>query len=467
MADPISGSKKPWWDDNMIESAKRIIEMAMKSGADEAEVFIIKTEGKGFSIEKNSVSSISGGVEKGIGIRVKKDKKLGFAFCTKEENALESIEQALSLSKLGKESEFSFPKPQKNLKIENLSDEKIINFTSEEALDGTMKIIEAAKGVDPDIVVSRGGVGFGFENFVIANSNGLEVEDFGTEISAYIGTVLKKNGMSTGFDSYSSRILDMNFESIGKNGAEMAMNGQGAKKIEDKVMTVLFDPHAISSLLEFITAPALYGEAIHKGESIYTDRLGEEVACKDISIVDDGTLSGGLNSAIVDDEGVSSKRNELIIDGVLKGFLYSQSSAIEFNSESTASAMRTERLSSSRNYKSPPTVRARNIVIKGDTIRRDSIISEIKDGVLVYEILGAHTSNPVSGDFSVNSSILFKIDNGEIAYPVKSAMLGGNFHECIKRISGIGDDYKMVSGGLTPISFHIPSVRVEGVRVTG
>jgi PmbA protein len=451
----------------MIESAKRITELAMKSGADEAEVFIIKSEGKGFSIEKNSVSSISGGVEKGIGIRVIKDKKLGFAFCTKEEKTQESINQALSLSKLGKESDFTLPEPKGTQKIDKLSDEKIINFSSEEALEGTMRIIESAANVDSDVLVSRGGLGFGYENFVIANSKGLEVMDFGTEISAYIGTVLKKNGMSTGFDSYSSRVLDMDFEGIGKNGAEMAVKGQNAKKIEGKEMTVLFDPSAVSSLLEFITAPALYGEAIHKGESIYSNRLEEKVACEDISIIDDGALAGGLNSAVVDDEGVPSQCNELIKNGVLKGFLYSQSTALEYKAKSTSSAMRTERLSSSRNYKSPPMVRARNIVIEGNTKKLETLISEVDEGVLVYEILGAHTSNPVSGDFSVNSSILFKIEKGEIAYSVKSAMLGGNFHECLNRISGIGDDYKLVSGGLTPISFHIPTIRFEGVRVTG
>lgn len=451
----------------MIESAKRIIDMAMKSGADEAEVFIIKSEGKGFSIEKNSVSSISGGVEVGMGIRVIKDRKLGFAFCTNEKKAQESIKQALSLSKLGKESDFTLPEPKETKKINNLYDEKIINFNSEEALEGAMKIIKSAKDLDSDIVVSRGGVGFGYENFTIANSKGLEVSDSGTEISAYISTVLKKNGMSTGFDSYLSRILDLDFETIGQNGAKMAIKGQNAKKIQSGKLTVLFDPNALSSLLEFITAPALYGEAIHKGESIYTDRLGEKVISEDISIIDDATLSGGLNSAVVDDEGVPSNCNELIRNGILKGFLYSQSSAIEFKAESTASAMRTERLSSSRNYKSPPTVSARNIVIEGNATKMETLISEIKEGLLVYEIMGAHTSNPVSGDFSVNSSILFKIEKGEIAYPVKSAMLGGNFHECLKRIKGIGDDYKLVSGGLTPISFFIPTICIEGIRVTG
>ncbi len=157
----------------------------------------------------------------------------------------------------------------------------------------------------------------------------------------------------------------------------------------------------------------------------------------------------------------------MLCNGVLEGFLYSQSTALEYDAQNTANAMRVERLSSSRNYKSPPVVKARNIILEGEKTKYDTLISQVDEGVLVYDVMGAHTSNPVSGDFSVNSSILFKIEKGEIVHPVKSAMLGGNFHECLQNISGIGDDYKLLSGGLTPAGFYIPSVGFNGIRVTG
>jgi PmbA protein len=451
----------------MMEVVNKIVNLAINSGAAEAEVFIIKSEGFGFSIEKNSVSSLSGGVEKGIGIRIIKDKKIGFAYCTSEDKAEDSVKKALSLSRLGKELDYTFPEPKNTQKIENIYDDRIINFNSEEALKGTMKLIEAAHDVDSDIVVSRGGIGYSNETFAIANSKGLEVIDSGTEIAAGVGTVLKKKSMSTGFDDFSSRILDIDFSQIGKNAAELAKKGQDAKKIEGKEMTVLFTPHAVSNLFEYITAPALYGEAVHKGESIYSDKAGENVASENISIIDDGTLSGGLNSAMVDDEGVPSKRNVLMKNGVLEGFLYDQSNALEFEAESTGNAMRTDRLSTSRNYRSPPVVKGRNIVVEGKAKKIETMISEVDEGVLVHDIMGAHTSNPVSGDFSVNSSILFKIEKGEIVYPVISAMLGGNFHECLKHVNDIGDDYKLVSGSLTPVSFFIPTISFEGIRVTG
>lgn len=451
----------------MMDTARRIVDMALKKGADEAEVFMMKSEGRGFTIMKNSISSLSGGMQKGIGIRIVTNKKLGFAYCTEEDKADKAIEQALSLSNLGKESEFTFPEPAKTMKIHNIYDANIVEYSTDDALEGVKNLISSAHEVDQDIIATRGGMGFGTEGFVVVNSKGVEVEDKGTEIHANVNMVLKKNGLSTGFEEFSSRVLDIDYDTIGRRCAELTLRGQNARKIDGKEMIVVLTPYAFANLLEFITAPALYGEAVHKGESVYSGKLGEAVASESISIIDNGCLPGGLNSALVDDEGVPSKRTELISKGVLQEFLYSQSSAIEYNATTTANAMRAERLSSSRNYKSSPGVKARNFIVEGETKKVESLVAEVDEGVLVYEVLGAHTSNPASGDFSVDSPILFKIEKGEIAYPIKSAMLSGNFPDCLKKVNAIGDDYKFLPGGLTPVSFFIPTVSLGGVRVTG
>lgn len=451
----------------MMDIAKKVVNKALKKGVEEAEVYITRSTGRGFTIEKNFVSSVSGGDEEGIGIRIVKNKKLGFAYCTDEKKSDEAIDQAISLSKLGKETEYTFPEPGKTKKIEKIYDDRIVEYSTDEALEGVTDIINSARELDNDITVARGGMGYGSESFVVVNSKGLEVKDKGTEMHAGVNIVLRKNGTSTGFEDFSSRILNIDFEGVGRKAAELALLGQNAKKIEGKEMIAVLTPYAFTSLLEFSTVPALYGEAVHRGESVYSSKKGEVVASENIYIVDDGCLPGGLNSAIIDDEGVPSMRTELIEKGVLQRFLYSQSSAIEYNTQSTANAMRAERFASSRSYKSPPVVKARNIIVEGKVKKVERLIAEVDEGVLVYEILGAHTSNPASGDFSVNSPILFKIEKGEIAYPIKSAMLSGNFPECLKKVNGIGDDHKLVSGSLTPISFFIPTIILEGIRFTG
>jgi PmbA protein len=160
-------------------------------------------------------------------------------------------------------------------------------------------------------------------------------------------------------------------------------------------------------------------------------------------------------------------RLELIKNGILKGFMFDIDTASKFDTQSTGNGLRCERWATSRSYKAPPKTVCRNFVVEGNSKKVEDLISEVENGLLVYEVLGAHTSNPASGDFSVNSSSLFKIEKGEVAYPVKSAMLSGNLPECLKKVRGIGDDYKHKTGGLSPVGFYIPTYCLDGVTVTG
>lgn len=454
--------------DNMIDTGKKILELSLKLGADEAEIFLVKNNGTSFSIERNSVTFASSNMSYGIGIRVLKNKKIGFAFCTNETQAEDAIKEALSSSKLGKETKFTFPEPGKTSKVENLYDKKIVGLTPEEGEGFAKDVIESALDVNKNIIISSGGVGYGEEHLVIVNSKGIEIEDKGTEIGGSATAVLKKNGdATTGFEILSSRMHNVDFNFIGRNAAGLAVKTLNPRKCGSKNMTVLFTPYALSSLLEFTTIPALYADKVHKGESIYSNRIGEVVSSEILTVVEDGSIPNGLNSGIADDEGVPSKRTELIKKGVLKNYLYDALTAAEYNKESTGNAVRSERWGSSRTFKAMPSISSRNFIVDGETKNIGKLISEVKEGILVYDAMGAHTSNPASGRFSVNSSIVLKIEKGEIVYPIKSVMISGSMDECLKNVSGMGDDFRKLSGGLSTVSVFAPTVRIENVRVSG
>jgi PmbA protein len=451
----------------MIDIGRKILNMSLKMGADEAEVFLMKNRGTSFSIEKNSVNFTSSSISFGIGIRIIKSKKIGFAFCTNEAQAEDAIKEALSSSKLGKETKFTFPEPGKTKKIKDLYDKRITEIKTEEGGKLAENIVESALNVDRNIIISSGGIGYGEEYLAVVNSKGMGIEDRGTGIGGSATAVLKKGTPTTGFEVLSSRMLDIDFGVIGKNAAELAVNTLNPKKCGSKNMTVLFTPYAFSSLLEFTTIPALYSDKVHKHESIYSNKIDEVVSSEILTFVEDGAMPNGLNSGIVDDEGVPSKRTELIKNGVLKNHLYDTLTAAEYNKESTGNAVRSERWSSSRTFKAMPSIKSRNFIMDGKTKSTEKLISETKEGILVYDAMGAHTSNPASGRFSINSSILFKIEKGEIAFPVKQVMISGNMAECMKNVSGLGDDFKKLPGGLSPVSVFAPTIRIENVKVSG
>ena len=453
-----------------LDEAKKFIDLALKQGADEAEIFLIKSGGTSFSIEKNAVGFASSGIDFGIGIRVLKDKRVGFSYCSKFELVEGALKQALANSKLGKPTNLSFPSTSlaKIPRIENIHDSKILELTPEEGLDKVTELIESVKAVHSDINVAGGGVGYGEDRFAIVNSNGLEVQDQGTGIYGGVSTVLQtESGAATGFEVMLSRIYNFEYDQIGRKGAELAVNSQHPKKIDSGEMDVVFTPYALISLIEFTVIPALYGEPAQKGESVYSGKLGEQITLPDLTLVENGALENGINSAAVDDEGVPSRRVELVKNGVLQNYLYDLTTASEFGTESTSNAVRVERLGSSTSYKVPPSTKSRNFIMESNNYQAyDDLIQEVKSGILVYDLMGAHTANPASGDFSVNSTILFKLENGEVAYPCKQVMISGNMPEYLKQITALGDDFKNLSGGMTSIGVRIPSVKFENVKVT-
>jgi PmbA protein len=260
--------------------------------------------------------------------------------------------------------------------------------------------------------------------------------------------------------------MDADFHAIGKECAQWAVMTQDPKEIEGGKMTVLFHPMALRDMLEFILAPALYANKARKGESAYSDKIGEMVAQEDISIYDDPTIPNGPNSGSIDDEGTPSSRTDIISDGKLQSFLYDSVTASEFSEDSTGNALRVARLSQDRQFKEPPAISARNFILKGPEKKWDDLISEVDNGVLVNAVLGAHTSNPASGDFSVSSPRIVRIKDGELTHSVAAVMLSGNLPSLFANVSGMGDDRKTMKGAIGALGIIAPTVRFEGIQVT-
>jgi len=331
-------------------------------------------------------------------------------------------------------------------------------LTPDDPIRFLSEIIDAARQVAPRINVSGGGVDFGWSEAAIVNSNGLAVADRGTMISAGAYVTLKDRTVSTGFDHSSSRTMTVDFSGIGKRAAQLAVDSRNPVATETARRTVLFTPEAVSALLGSVTIPSLYGEIVGRGESVYTGKLGQEVASPLLTLSDDGLLPHGLGTSASDDEGVPSRKTVLVEKGVLKAFLYDIHSATKFGATTTGSAGR-------GSYRAPPETTARNFIVEGLLHDVGHLISEIREGLLVHEVLGAHTASSVSGDFSVSAPLLFSIKDGELGRPLKPVMLSGNIPELLKGVTGLGKDRKPIPGYGGAIVTG--SVRAENVMVTG
>ena len=256
---------------------------------------------------------------------------------------------------------------------------------------------------------------------------------------------------STAYDFAISRALDIDFFALGKNASELALKSSNGIKIEPQKTDVIFHPFAFSDILEEALAPAIDSDNVQKGRSGLIDKLGEELAVPELSIYDDGLVEAGIETSASDDEGVPSQRTTVIEKGVLKTYLYDTYTAGKAGVKSTGNGSRSS-------YMSPPAVGLRNFIV--DYPQTD-IIADTQSGVFINTVIGAHTANSISGDFSVEARNAFTIKDGVLDKPIKSLMISGNSFELLKNITGAGLDVGKVGGIITP------SIRISDMSVIG
>jgi PmbA protein len=450
--------------DELLTIAKKAVNAGEAAGV-ECEAFVQKTRHASVMIEGGNVTFGSIDGDYGVGIRVIKDCCTGYAYCSYDTLDF-GIKQAIAATKYSKPGAYAFHDDADYSGVRSLFDNSVASMVPEDGISLARDMVEGAS-FDKRALPSRGGIGFGTVAMAVANSRGVAAFDEGTFINGSIMSVIKEDGMVASGDEYEmSRFRDFNFELIGHAATERAAGQLGQKGVETASMTVIMRPSAAFDILCNTAVPALYGPAVKKNESVYVNRIGQQVAAPGLTMLDDGTFNKGLNTFAMDEEGYPSRKNVLIEDGVLKTFLYDEFAAMESGAAPTGNAMHADRMESSTTYKVPPTTSARNIILQGETMSEEEMIKSTKNGVLVLDVLGAHTSNRASGDFSVAIYAGYAIRNGELAFPLKGGMIGGNMPKMLMD-AALANNYKAVASGLSPATGYMPSIKFDNIRVSG
>lgn len=456
--------------EELVSLCESIVEMCRSRGADGAEVFAMRERMAGIQLERDSMKFTSVTETFGIALRVLKGGRMGFSYTNRTENIEGLIERALSVTRHLPESPINFASPGKYLREDYFHDQRIATLEMREGFEIAEEVISSAKEVSEKVTVASGGLYWGEDLIAISTTEGLSRHEVSTRLGVYLSATYPYGSglISPGYDTQVVRFLPADVSGVGRRAAEYAVAGANPKPLERVPKKVIFRQEAIGSLFEFLLAPSLYGDKAFKGDSFYSPaggvNLGDQIMGETISIYEDPLAREGVNSSTMDDEGVPSGRTPLVKAGVLEGYLYTLSSAAEAGAEPTSSAMRAERMSTTRNYHHPPTTIARRLYIDSKD-RVNDPLKEAGEAIYVHYILGAHTSNASSGDFSVSSSNLLYVKDGEVKYPVKPLMLAGNMKELMKNICCLGGKRKEVPGSLTAVGLSTPEFVVEGVRI--
>lgn len=438
------------YSDNMIYELAEKAQKAIENNCDAYEIYIDETKLIELDSKQDELNFAKEEIDLGLGIRVIKDNKIGFAFTSNLEKIVETANQAVENTKLNKTDEnYAFSETGKVRDVKKVYDNKFNDLNLDESVEVLKTVISTA--TDSGCDVTGSGFSASEGRSLIINSNDVSIENKGTGFGIGLSVTIQKDGkIATAYNSQSSRFFDIDGEKLANEVCDLAKNSLETKPIETNDYDVVLDYYAATGLLQTFIG-AFDGENVRRGRSILKDKIGMEIANPTLSIIDNPLLEKGMYSTKCDGEGSVSQKTDLIKEGVLNSFIYDIYTANKENVETTSNGFR-------GSYFSTPMINPSNLEFKFSEMKD---LSEIDKGVLTTSVLGAHTANPISGDFSVEASNAFKIENGELTDPVEKAMISGNIFEIMKKVEGLNSEIKQYG------SFIIPKLLVHDLRVVG
>jgi PmbA protein len=428
---------------------------ARGKGALRAEAFSVAGAGRSVEYSDRGLESYRGSAASGIGLRVFLGRKAGFAYSQDftaaglERLAGRAVESA-ALAELP-----AFPTPRGRSLRDDLALFDAAGLAAPVADDRERLelIIAQARAADPAVRrIKTVSLRSGWRETVVRSSTGTEAAYARSSFSLVAGVVAEREAQSElGWetDAATSRAA-LPWGKIGAAAAVKAVSRLGAGRPAPGRQPVILDREVTAEFLSLLGA-TLSADAVLKGRSLWAGRVGAGVAAAAVTVVDDPTLAGAVGSAPCDDEGQPTRRKVLIDAGVLTGFLHSLETAHRMGVRPTGNGFR-------RDFESPPLPRPGNLVLQPGTPSPESWTRASGAIALVDDILGAHTMNPVSGDFSVGASGF--VCEGGRRRPFRGATIAGNLGALFASITEVGDDLRFFG------SVAAPSVLVSALDLS-
>ncbi|RLB46097.1 MAG: TldD/PmbA family protein [Deltaproteobacteria bacterium] len=442
---------------------EQVVAAAQKGGATTAEVAVREGSHLSTTVRMRETELLEEAGSRSLGLRVMVGQQVAVSYTSdlSDQGVARLVEDALELAQLSEPDPFAgAPDPALLSTSEehqdfDLFDEEMGTLGAGEALARAKEAEAAALDYDERITNSDGAsfsraAGGG----VLVTSGGFRGATRGTYASLSVVPMAKESDGKNRRGHYwtaKRHLAELkSAEVVGVTAAQRTLRKLGAKKVETQEAPVIFNDDTARSILGLL-AGCVNGSAIWRKSSYLLDREGERIASDLITIVDDPLIPKAPGSRPYDGEGLLSRKNVVVENGVLKTYLLDSYSARKLEKESTASASR-----GSSGGVGPSTT---NFILSAGDITHDELVGSTKSGLYVTEMMG-FGFNAVTGDFS-RGAAGFWIENGELAYPVSEITISLNLDDLLKRIDAVADDLDLRT------SIASPSFRVSAMTIAG
>jgi PmbA protein len=443
------------------EQARRVVEMATRAGADEAEVQVSDGMELTAKVRLGQPELVQEAGSRGLGLRVFRERKQSVTFTSDlRPHALERFAaDAVALARLSEPDELH-RLPDADQLARDVPDLDLYDASSEaldaaEALARAQRGEKAAMAFDQRVTNSEGGTySRVLGAMAFANSAGFSGGYLGSYSSLTVEPVCddeggkKRNGYWWTAARFASALEEP--EAVGEEAARRTLAQLGSRKVETSEVPVVFDPEAGRAIVGMVFSVA-NGSSFYRKSSYLIGREGEKIASELVTIEDDPHIPRAPGSRPFDGDGLPTRKNTVVERGVLRTVLCDVYSARKLGRESTGSA--------GRSTGSSPGPTTSNFIMRKGDITRDELLARTERGLYVTSMMG-FGFNPVTGDFSRGASG-FWIENGELTFPVSEITISVNFDDLLQRIDLVADDLVLRSSTACP-TFRVSSMTLAG-----
>ncbi len=442
--------------EDILDLALAAVAAATRAGAEWADAVCLTSRHVSVSVEKSSIKECQVVRDGGIGVRAFIKGGMGAANTQSMELADVRCcgEQAADLARAAHpDPDFvALPQPAPLPEVSDLFDEYIAGLPAAEVVRWCHNGIQEAQQVAAEVAVS-GGASLAEGQYALASSSGIAVRRRGTSVGMSLFAVVRDGDEVGSYFEYdvARRQDDFEPQGIGQKATQEALRFLGAKPVKTQRMPVILGPLSASGLL-FSPIDAANAESIQRGRSFMMGKCGQQVASELVTIEEDPFVPAGLSSTPWDGEGVPKQKRVLIDRGVLTTYLHNSYTAAKAGVENTAHAVRS-------GYQGNVGIGPTNLLIHPGARPEKALIAEMDEAL--YINAAELSPDSVTGDISASVDFGFKIENGEIAYPINNAMIAGHIADVLGRIDAISSDYRAEPGMI------MPSIRITDMQVAG
>jgi TldD protein len=443
---------------------------------DDADLYFQYTRSEGWSLEEGIVKTGSFSIDQGVGVRAVSGEKTAFAYSDdiSEASLLDAARTVRTISAgAGKGRAKVGPRKIAGARSLYKGLDPIATLDSTAKVQLLERAEKLARSKDPRVAQVMAGLASEYDVVMVARADGTLAADVRPLVRLSITVIAEQDGRrEVGSGGGGGRFGlayfdDECIESYVDDAVRAALTNLDSRPAPAGEMTVVRGPGWPGILLHEAIGHGLEGDFNRKGSSAFSGRVGQRVAAKGVTVLDDGTLADRRGSLNVDDEGNVSQRNVLIEDGILRGYIQDSLNARLMGVAPTGNGRR-------ESYAHVPMPRMTNTYMLGGDRAPGEIVASIKKGLYATNFGGGQV-DITSGKFVFSASEAFWVENGKILYPVKGATIVGNGPDALTRVTMIGDDMKLDSGVGTcgkegqsvPVGVGQPTLRIDGLTVGG